>query len=168
MPCMQSIVKILWISNVALGAMVAEADRKFPLETGGILVGYFAENGDPVVCAAIGPGPHAIHWRKRFTPDHAWQCTQLDEIYEQSSGSNTYLGDWHTHPNGVPQMSWLDRRTLNSIAKHPQTGITNPVMLIGGGMPKQWQWVGHQHQGKALFGLLSRCDKQPPQLFHPT
>src|SRR3546814_16884446 len=88
MPCMQSIVKILWISNVALGAMVAEADRKFPLETGGILVGYFAENGDPVVCAAIGPGPHAIHWRKRFTPDHAWQCTQLDEIYEQSSGSN--------------------------------------------------------------------------------
>src|SRR3546814_3430816 len=71
MPCMQSIVKILWISNVALGAMVAEADRKFPLETGGILVGYFAENGDPVVCAAIGPGPHAIHWRKRFTPDHA-------------------------------------------------------------------------------------------------
>src|SRR3546814_6988170 len=51
MPCMQSIVKILWISNVALGAMVAEADRKFPLETGGILVGYFAENGDPVVCA---------------------------------------------------------------------------------------------------------------------
>src|SRR3546814_16291233 len=91
--------------------MVAEADRKFPLETGGILVGYFAENGDPVVCAALGPGPHAIHWRKRFTPDHACQCTQLDDIYDQSSGSNTYLGDWHTHPHGVPQLSWLDRRT---------------------------------------------------------
>src|SRR3546814_18229952 len=87
MPCMQSIVKILWISNVALGAMVAEADRKFPLETGGILVGYFAENGDPVVCAAIGPGPTAIHCRKRFTTDHAWNGPQLDEIYKKSSFS---------------------------------------------------------------------------------
>lgn len=145
----------IWISEAALNDLTEEADRTYPLETGGVLAGYFAENGEPVVLAAIGPGPMANHRRYRFTPDHAWQCRQLDLLFEQSSGTYVYLGDWHTHPDGSPQMSWLDRRTLRAIARHPHARTPHPLMLIGGRSTNCWDWTCHQYRGERLLGFIT-------------
>lgn len=76
----------LWIDAPALDEMLDEARRAYPLETGGILVGYVASNNEPVVQHIIGPGPAARHKRQRFHPDHDWQCHRLDDIFEASSG----------------------------------------------------------------------------------
>jgi integrative and conjugative element protein (TIGR02256 family) len=146
-----------WINQAVMQSLIAEADRAYPLETGGILVGYVAENGEPVVRDVIGPGPHAIHRRRRFTPDHQWQCKQLDELYDQSSGLLVYLGDWHTHPDGVPWMSWLDQRTLKKIATHSKARLAQPLMVIGGGTRQNWKWCCHQHHEEAFFNLFSKC-----------
>jgi len=143
----------LWISSAAYLAMVEEANRRYPLETGGILAGYFSEHGEPVVYATVGPGPGALHRRLRFTPDHEWQCRELDILFERSGGLWTYMGDWHTHPNGIPQMSWLDRRTLQSIAKHPSARAPQPLMLIGGGRNQEWNWLAHQYCHGRLLGF---------------
>jgi integrative and conjugative element protein (TIGR02256 family) len=149
----------LWISKTALQDLDAEANLAYPLETGGVLVGYIAKNGAPVVFGAIGPGPIAVHRRQRFTPDHAWQCQQLDNVFDKSSGLWVYVGDWHTHPDGSPRMSWLDHRTLRAIAKHRQAEISNPLMLIGGGPPQNRVWTGHQYRSDRLLGLLTDCDQ---------
>ncbi len=143
----------LWISSGAYQAMVEEANRCYPLETGGVLVGYFAPGGEPVVYAVVGPGPAAVHKRTRFTPDHSWQCNELDILFEGSAGLWTYMGDWHTHPDGIPQMSWLDRRTLQSIAKHADAKTPRPIMVIGGGNEQGWTWLGHQYCAGRLLGL---------------
>lgn len=155
----------LWISEGVFLNLIEEAERTYPLETGGVLAGYFAENGEPVVFAAIGPGPTAVHRRYRFKPDHAWQCHELDILFEQSSGLWTYLGDWHTHPDGVPQMSWLDRRTLRAIARHSYARTPQPLMLIGGGTSRNWSWVGHQYRGKRILGLITDYEKREIRLF---
>lgn len=155
----------LWISHTAFEDLTQEANRAFPMETGGVLVGYFAENGEPVVHAVVGPGPAAIHRRYRFTPDHAWQCGQLDVLFEQSEGLLTYVGDWHTHPDGVPEMSWLDHWTLRRIAKYPEAGTPQPLMLIGGGVVDRWQWTGHQFLGDRILGLVIDSKKCKPRLF---
>lgn len=155
----------LWVSDKVLQDLVGEADRAYPLETGGVLVGYFAESGEPVIYAAIGPGPAAIHRRRRFTPDHAWQCRQLDEIFEQSSGRLVYVGDWHTHPDASPRMSWLDHRTLRTIARHRQAQAPHPLMLIGGGEPENWIWAGHLFREERLLGFLTECDHPVLRLF---
>ncbi len=155
----------LWVSAAAIRGLVDQANRAYPLETGGVLVGYFADNGEPVVLNAVGPGPAATHRRYRFLPDHAWQCEQLDFLFEQSKGALTYMGDWHTHPNGIPRMSWLDRRTLRSIARHPDAKVPRPLMLIGGGSPQNWDWLGHQYRGERLHGLITECDAHKLRLF---
>lgn len=116
-----------------------DADLAYPLETGGILVGYVAASGEPVVHAVIGAGPKARHAPARFEPDHVWQCEQLDSLFTRSSGQWVYLGDWHTHPDGQPKMSRLDRRTLRRIAEHPEVSITRPLMLIVAGRPSAWR-----------------------------
>jgi integrative and conjugative element protein (TIGR02256 family) len=133
--------------------LTTEADRTYPFETGGVLAGYLAVNGDVVVQAAIGPGPKALHKRWSFLPDHDWQCKQLDDLFSVSHGRNRYLGDWHTHPDASPRMSWLDRRTLAAIAKHPQTQLDQPLMLIGGGKIGGRSWIAHRFVGKTVLGL---------------
>ena len=155
----------LWVSEAALQDLNAEGNRAYPLETGGVLVGYIAENGEPVVFGAIGPGPAAVHRRQRFTPDHAWQCQQLDNVFDKSSGGLVYVGDWHTHPDGSPRMSWLDQRTLRAIAKHRQAKTSNPLMLIGGGSPQSRIWAGHRYRSDRLLGLLTDCDQLPLHMF---
>lgn len=156
----------IWFSQLAFENLVKEANRAYPLETGGVLLGYFAESGDPVVYAVIGPGPAAHHRRTRFTPDHTWQCDQIELFFEKSNGKWTYMGDWHTHPNGSPKMSWLDQRTLRAIARHPQARVPQPLMLIGGGCPQKWHWASHQYRDERLLGLVVGCDKYELRLFH--
>ena len=145
----------VWISDSGIRAMTQDADGRFPLETGGVLVGYVADDGDVVVHASIGPGPNAQHGRFRFTPDHAWQCGRLDSHFADSTGVNVYVGEWHTHPQGSAVMSLLDRRTLRRIARHAQASCPRPLMLIGAGAPIGWRWQVHQYAGPALFGIGS-------------
>jgi integrative and conjugative element protein (TIGR02256 family) len=143
----------LWIDSAAFNEMLDEAQRAYPLETGGVLAGYIAESGVPVVQHAVGPGSRARHKRERFEPDHEWQCRRLDEIFMASSGRAVYLGDWHTHPDGSPRMSWLDKRTLRNIAMHREASLSRPTMLIGGGKTGGWIWQGHQYLGDRFMGL---------------
>lgn len=158
-------MRTAWLSQSALRCLGEEADRHYPLETGGVLAGYFAENGEAVIVGAIGPGPLAIHKRLRFLPDHDWQCTQLNMLFEQTGGDLIYLGDWHTHPDASGRMSWLDHRTLRAIAKHPHARVTNPLMLIGGGAAGAWKWRCHRYCGDRLLGLLIDCEDGALRVF---
>lgn len=164
MPGLQSGMTV-WLSRTVLESLAAEADRGYPLETGGVLAGYFADSGEAVVEHAIGPGPGAVHKRYRFLPDSEWQCERLNELYERSNGVHVYIGDWHTHPDGTGRMSLLDHWTLRAIAKHPAACLANPLMLIGGGKPKARDWICHQHSGERLFGLLSSSSEIPVRVF---
>lgn len=128
----------LWIANDAFIKMCRLATVKFPLETGGMLLGYVANNGESVVTDIIGPGLKAKHGRFNFTPDGEYQQFFLEKHFSETEGRETYLGDWHTHPKGEPYPSHLDRRTLARIAQTPSSGTSHPVMAILGGGNKEW------------------------------
>lgn len=145
-----------WISHLVLVEMESEAERKYPFETGGILLGYITDDADVVVCAQIGPGPRAQHGVWRYHPDHEWQCAEIERIYAESGGQWVYLGDWHTHPKCSPEMSLLDRLTLCRISNHKDAQLTSPIMIIGGGNSRpEWNWVCHQHQHSSFILLSS-------------
>lgn len=155
----------LWISELAFRNMVKEANHAYPMETGGVLVGYFAESGEPVVFAATGPGPRAVHLQSQFMPDHTWQCEQLEDFFQESSGAWVYLGDWHTHPDSSPKMSRLDQRTLRSIAKYKQAENPQPLMLIGGYSSDDWDWACYQYHNNSLFRIWASYKQCSLRLF---
>jgi len=132
----------VWLSISDASAMIAEAGRMSPLETGGILVGYHTE-GDIIITTIIGPGPrgeHGAHW---FVPDQTYHEEEIARIYHSSGRMSTYLGDWHSHPKGRPRLSLRDRRTLRRIARTPDARAPQPLMLIvSGGAP--WNITGHR------------------------
>lgn len=127
-----------WIANPALSSMLKLAQEQYPRETGGMLLGYVAEDRSVVVRSIIGPGPNAVHERTGFVPDGAYQQAVLEERFRASAGRETYLGDWHTHPEGDPSLSRLDKRTLARIAGESSSRTAHPVMAILGRGSGDW------------------------------
>lgn len=111
--------------------LLSEANVAAPHETGGILLGYSVRGcRDTVVTHGVGPGPNAVHAVDRFIPDCDYHDAEVARVYEEFDGKITYLGDWHSHPNGHGELSQCDRQTFRSIAVCPDARIPEPVMLI--------------------------------------
>jgi integrative and conjugative element protein (TIGR02256 family) len=130
-------LRTAWVSKTVYDQMITEADRVFPNETGGVLVGYWVVPfQELVVTAVIGPGPRALHEKDRFIPESEYQAAQLARYYQDSGRLHTYLGDWHTHPQSSSCLSRLDRKTLKVIARHPEARAPVPIMgIVAGGTP---------------------------------
>lgn len=126
---------MIWIPERLLDEMSVLAANAYPNETGGVLLGYDAGNG-LVLTAITGPGPEAIHEHHAFIPDYGYQDAEIERIYCESRRRHTYLGDWHTHPDGSTALSSKDKRTLLTIARHRPARTVAPIMgILAGGEP---------------------------------
>jgi len=133
------------LPQAELDGMVREAERAFPSETGGVLLGYRDSEDDNriQVMFAVGPGPLAVHEPVRFQPDGKWQEEEIARLYRDSGRIATYLGDWHSHPQGSTRTSKLDRSTARRIARHRPARAPRPLLLILAGAPGTWTPAAH-------------------------
>lgn len=127
----------VWFGRDVLVTMRVEAERRFPRETGGILIGYADETtAEIMVTTVVGPGPFARHGRWTFVPDQRYHEREMARLYTESGRIWTYIGDWHSHPAGSLALSVTDRRTLGRIARSKDARISRPIMtVIAGGSP---------------------------------
>lgn len=155
---------VLVLAPTIQAALIREASRACPNETGGVLMGYWRhslkehvpQSGCAVVTAAVGPGAMATHAPRSFSPDHDYQDREIAKIYRDSGRIWTYLGDWHTHPRGKGELSRRDERTIHRIATEPLARAPQPVMLIlAGGDP----WVPY-----AWVARVVSSERRRPQL----
>jgi len=153
---------IVWIKESAIGSITVLAEDKYPLETGGILIGYSAGVSELVVTNIVGPGPAAVHESSSFKPDYDFHAAESARLFNASGGTAVYLGDWHTHPDSsLPIMSWKDRKTLTRIARSADARIPRPIMLIAAGRATVWRpraWRGEQSAMWKLLGLVECVD----------
>jgi len=150
---------MLWIPKFIYQNMIINAEKWAPFETGGVFMGYHAHNKDIVITNMIEAGPEARHRKYRFHPDQKYQLEQIEKIYYQSKNSVTYLGDWHTHPNNLPGLSFLDKRTLTKIAITPESQNAKPIMAILGGLPQIWTLNVVQFiSGKLFLWPFVKCE----------
>lgn len=120
---------IIWLPEGLREEMSILASNAYPNETGGVLIGYDAGNG-LVITEITGPGPDAIHKPHAFTPDYAYHDAEVQRIYNTSARRHTYLGDWHSHPDGRAILSSKDKRTLRTIARCHPARAPAPIMGI--------------------------------------
>jgi len=134
------------VPTAVLQDMEAETERHAPEETGGVLLGY-TDRTDAMriqVTHQIGPGPRAVHRRHFFNPDSEWQAREIAAAYVGSGRVSTYLGDWHSHPEGSRRPSRLDRSTARRIARCEQARAPHPVMLILHGEAGGWRLAAYR------------------------
>lgn len=143
------------VDEAALKSMVAEVARWHPKETGGLLVGYWAKPfGVAVITGVVGPGPGAEHSEADFRPDTDWQAGQIAETYRKSGRTETYMGDWHNHPNTSLRPSKLDRQAANEIAKFEPARVPVPLMLLLKSTDEGVEGYAAYHY---FYGRLVRC-----------
>lgn len=123
----------VWLDRQAFEEMVTLSREKAPLETGGMLCGYWSTDRSHVVIThIIGPGPNAVHKWDRFRHDDKGQQPYLEAIWNKYDGAITFLGDWHTHPDYFSIQSELDKETHIKLSQYEPARVPNALMLILG------------------------------------
>jgi integrative and conjugative element protein (TIGR02256 family) len=152
---------LVWLSATTVEIIINESNWRFPKETGGVLIGYWADQDKTAVVTHVtGPGPNAIHEPYSFTPDDEYQVSEIAKHYNDSGRLRTYLGDWHTHPVQNAYLSKTDRQTLRKIALHKAARCPRPLMAVIGNGPnwdiKFWRYK------QTRFGRLSFASNAEP------
>lgn len=171
-----------WLAAPVWHDIVAEVRDKAPLETGGVLLGYWVrypgegsdasamefEGGEVVITQGLGPGPNAVHRPDSFSPDHEIHARGIARIYEKSGRVVTYLGDWHSHPTGTADLSRRDRATLTRIARARDARVPHPLMLVvvADDERRTCLWVGRLRRRRGLLRSLS-IGLLKPRIFVP-
>lgn len=110
--------------------LAIEAQKWFPKETGGVLMGYWKSSHEVIITNIIGPGPKAVHTLYSFIPDDEYQIKFIADLYFKSKAKETYLGDWHTHPNVEAYLSPIDKKTLKKITAYKPARLDKTLMLV--------------------------------------
>lgn len=105
---------------------------KFGLrETGGVLLGTTKDKIVNVKKASNG-GPKAIHRRDYFRADPDYIDMFLEMELANSGEKIRYLGEWHSHPQRIPEPSGKDIISLSEIASsHDNSTILVIIGAIG-------------------------------------
>jgi len=102
-------------------------------ESGGILFGSL--RGPHLhVTSFTRPGPNDQRSTFQFIRRDAIHQRLADQAWTLSSGTVTFVGEWHTHPSGLPKPSSTDARSWSDLvraAKHPM------IFLIAA--PEAWR-----------------------------
>lgn len=106
-------------ARVTIHAIASNAlDASPPLETGGLLFGERDDAARAItIGSASGPPPDSVHSHTRFIRGMSGVDDLVDMLGHASDSERwTYLGDWHSHPGGIAELSSKDRRTAKELA----------------------------------------------------
>jgi len=124
-------LKILLPDSV-YGEICKSIAHFFPNECGGIFVGKIDTNkGEAVVDLMRMPNrfnSSPVLFQRFAGFLNRW----LRKIFKESNGDRIYLGEWHSHPNGVPYPSQTDYLTMQKIAVNDNVRIQTPILMIVG------------------------------------
>lgn len=110
-------------------------------EAGGVLVGRHLLNDRDIVVDGVTV-PQIGDRRKRFSFFRSPQKHQaaLDLAWQVSEGTQTYLGEWHTHPEAVPKPSPTDLKDWRR--KLRQDTYTDVLLFVIVGTTELCAWEG--------------------------
>lgn len=125
------------------------------LESGGILIGKEnISNEDLVIKFATQPfeGDKRKHCRfKRKDPKH---IEIFQELYNSNEEIYRYIGEWHTHPEAVPQYSRIDFFNWRKIMKNAPDGINHYHIIVGYYAFRIWEYYDGDRKPHLLNTVL--------------
>ena len=103
-----------------------------PLETGGTIVGVLKDNSlRAEVTDILKANKKSVSFHSFFERPSDKEDTQLVDLLKKFP-EKVYLGEWHSHPGGLPEASQTDLQTLVKLARNTQVANNTPVLLIIG------------------------------------
>lgn len=121
----------LVINNNLIDDLYKFGMNHYPKEFGGLLIGYYSDDFKTCyVESTILPAKFNSS-RYFFERGKEGLKQKLIEVYD-ASPRLIYVGEWHTHPDGIPIPSNTDLKAMTEIAESNEVNIENPILLILG------------------------------------
>ena len=120
---------MIWLDPAEHDRIAEEACRRRLVETGGPLFGYSVEDA-VVITRAFGPGPGARHRPRSFSASPDWIERCIEEMFNESGGAISYVGEWHSHPLSHASPSGKDIAAVAEIAAQAEVDLPRPTILI--------------------------------------
>lgn len=111
-------------------------EAALPSETGGVLLGYWDFNIKALVLVDALPAPSdSVADRESFVRGKAGLLDEIAEVQRRTAGIVGYVGEWHSHPEGVrAKPSPDDLVQLVTLAKRmAEDGMPVVSMIVGEG-----------------------------------
>lgn len=114
----------------ALAFMLSACEEAGQVETGGILVGTYSDDGVSArISRALGPPEGSEATSTSFVRSETGLADLLKRFW---AVQQHYLGEWHSHPKGAGVPSAQDRRQMTSISDDSAYSCPNPILLVVG------------------------------------
>lgn len=137
----------LIIEDDTISKILHEFKMAFPLETGGVLIGTICSNRNLAIISNVLPAPSdSVHKPFLFLRGERGLSKQI-----QSQFPLYYLGEWHSHPNGLPEPSSIDIKQMQSNAIEAHYGAKSPILLIVGENPESPKFQAFIHSPSKEF-----------------
>lgn len=141
------------IGEIAWQALIAHR-QLFPAdhESGGVLLGrYLLDSDDIVIDAVTTHRKHDRRSRHRFHRAKQPHQQLINEAWTASSGTTTYLGEWHTHPQRLPRPSSTDLSDWSRKLVHDE--FTDSLFFVIVGTRQICIWEGERcSRSQTLLG----------------
>lgn len=125
------------LSTSELDQMLKICEKAFPKETGGLLIGHYTSSLDCAIITKIyGPPDDSRAGRTWFSRGVQGLKAILSNYWKEG---DYYLGEWHAHPRGASTPSETDRSQMNLIARTKDFECREPLLILVGGTPKNYQ-----------------------------
>ena len=106
-----------------MNALTRQRAKNLPNETGGILVGIVDRTQRSLAVLGMMPAPpDSDAWPTSFVRGSNGLAAAISKITKRTLGNVTYVGEWHSHPDGygatpsVPDIAAVDICTPNTHA----------------------------------------------------
>ena len=118
-------------------------------EAGGVLIGrYLCDSDDIVVDQVTEPMPGDKRGRYFFHRAQKAHQHAIEQAWQASQGTRTYLGEWHTHPEAHPTPSGVD--TGDWRRKLQQDQYFERLFFVIVGTQEVRVWCGSRKQAKLI------------------
>lgn len=125
--------------------MVRLCDESYPNECGGILIGEYTDDLKQAKVKKIMISKNNSGNRMSFLREAKEANNFLKKLWRIASGTKYFIGEWHSHPQGVGYPSATDDDSMYQVANKERCACKRPVLIILNGGPEVWNsdrcWV---------------------------
>ena len=110
-------------------------------EAGGVLIGREnISNSNLIVEYVTEPMKGDRRSRNRYYREDKGHIEFYKKIYDKNGGVYAYVGEWHTHPEAIPQYSYLDLKNWKTIGKEAGKGNIHLHIIVGYDAIRIWEF----------------------------
>lgn len=127
----------------------------FSKEAGGILIGKENKSNENIIINhTTVPMPKDEMKHNRFIRKDKGHIELFKNLYKESDETLRYIGEWHTHPEAIPNFSCIDLKNWKKISKNSNSDNNYYHIIVGYEAIRMWEMNNNTLQVRLISTIF--------------